>query len=59
MLWTTNLLGLSLMLPRMAWHLGIGRYVDTRDGSQTRITSRITSLKELKKKSECTIINES
>jgi len=55
MLWTTNLLGLSLMLPRMAWYLGIGRYVDTRDGSQTRITS----LKELKKKSECTIINES
>lgn len=36
MLWTTNLLGLTLMLPRMAWHLGIGRYVDARDGPRIR-----------------------
>lgn len=33
MLWTTIILGLTLMLPRIAWHLGIGRYVDRRDGS--------------------------
>ncbi|TFK43474.1 hypothetical protein BDQ12DRAFT_675042 [Crucibulum laeve] len=33
MLWTTILLGLTLMVPRMAWHLGIGRYVDSRDGN--------------------------
>ena len=32
MLWTTVLLGLTLMIPRIAWHLGIGRYVDHRDG---------------------------
>lgn len=33
MLWTTVLIGLSLMIPRIAWHLGIGRYVDRRDGN--------------------------
>lgn len=33
MLWTTVILGLSLMVPRICWHLGIGRYVDFRDGS--------------------------
>jgi hypothetical protein len=32
MLWTTLILGLSLLLPRVAWHLGIGRYVHKRDG---------------------------
>lgn len=31
MLWTTLGLGLSLMVPRLTWHLGIGRYVDARD----------------------------
>lgn len=36
MLWTTNIVGFSLLLPRMAWHLGIGRYVDTRDGPSGR-----------------------
>ncbi|KDR83681.1 hypothetical protein GALMADRAFT_236015 [Galerina marginata CBS 339.88] len=33
MLWTTVILGFSLMIPRICWHLGIGRYVDSRDGS--------------------------
>ncbi|TEB35703.1 hypothetical protein FA13DRAFT_1788315 [Coprinellus micaceus] len=32
MLWTTVLLGFTLMIPRIAWHLGVGRYVDHRDG---------------------------
>jgi hypothetical protein len=32
MLWVTVILGLTLMVPRVAWHLGIGRYVDYRDG---------------------------
>jgi len=32
MLWTTILLGLTLMIPRILWHLGVGRYVDSRDG---------------------------
>jgi hypothetical protein len=32
MLWITVFLGLTLMVPRIAWHLGIGRYVDWRDG---------------------------
>lgn len=31
-LWSTLLTGLTLMVPRIAWHLGIGRYVDKRDG---------------------------
>jgi hypothetical protein len=35
MLWATILLGLTLMVPRVAWHLGIGRYVDKRDGRGT------------------------
>jgi hypothetical protein len=32
LLWTTMLLGLSLLLPRAAWHVGIGRYKHSRDG---------------------------
>lgn len=32
MLWTTIVLGSTLMIPRIAWHLGVGRYVDSRDG---------------------------
>jgi hypothetical protein len=32
MLWLTVLLGLSLLIPRVAWHLGIGRYSESRDG---------------------------
>ena len=31
MLWATVLLGFSLMIPRITWHLGIGRYVDAID----------------------------
>ncbi|OBZ70392.1 hypothetical protein A0H81_09970 [Grifola frondosa] len=36
MLWATFLTGFSLMIPRIAWHLGIGRYVDRRDGQAHR-----------------------
>jgi hypothetical protein len=32
MLWTTIGLGFTLMVPRICWHLGIGRYVHSRDG---------------------------
>ena len=32
MLWSTVVLGLGLFVPRLAWHLGIGRYVHKRDG---------------------------
>lgn len=31
-LWLTMMTGLSLLLPRVAWHLGMWRYVHTRDG---------------------------
>ncbi|TCD68199.1 hypothetical protein EIP91_011371 [Steccherinum ochraceum] len=31
-LWLTVVTGLSLLLPRVAWHLGFGRYVHRRDG---------------------------
>jgi len=37
MLLTTFILGLTLMVPRICWHLGIGRYVDFRDGSSRKI----------------------
>lgn len=30
-LWATIILGLSLLIPRITWHLGIGRYVHSRD----------------------------
>jgi hypothetical protein len=33
MVWATVVLGLSIMIPRICWHLGIARYVDTRDGA--------------------------
>ncbi|KAF9226529.1 hypothetical protein BS17DRAFT_775778 [Gyrodon lividus] len=31
MLWATVILGFSLMVPRIMWHLGMWRYVDARD----------------------------
>ena len=36
LLWLTFLTGVSLLVPRIAWHMGIGRYVDTRDGQLSR-----------------------
>lgn len=33
-LWITIASGFTLMIPRIAWHLGIGRYVEARDGRQ-------------------------
>lgn len=36
MLWLTVILGLSLLVPRVAWHLGIGRYTEYRDGKGKR-----------------------
>jgi hypothetical protein len=41
MLWTTNILGLSLMLPRIAWHLGVSRYVDARDNPRLRLAAAV------------------
>ncbi|KAL5488086.1 hypothetical protein ACEPAI_6194 [Sanghuangporus weigelae] len=32
LLWATLLLGLTLFIPRIMWHLGIWRYVHMRDG---------------------------
>ena len=32
MLWATVVLGVALLIPRVMWHLGIGRYVHARDG---------------------------
>ncbi|KAJ8474839.1 hypothetical protein ONZ45_g13632 [Pleurotus djamor] len=34
MLWTTLLLGFTLMIPRILWHCGVGRYVHRRDSQQ-------------------------
>ncbi|KAI0650761.1 hypothetical protein C8Q79DRAFT_998535 [Trametes meyenii] len=36
LLWITFLTGLSLLVPRIAWHMGVGRYVDRRDGQASR-----------------------
>ncbi|KAH9853523.1 hypothetical protein C2E23DRAFT_884698 [Lenzites betulinus] len=36
LLWITFLTGISLLVPRFAWHMGIGRYVDRRDGQAVR-----------------------
>lgn len=35
MLWITIVSGFTLMIPRIAWHLGIGRYMESRDGRLT------------------------
>ncbi|TFK23252.1 hypothetical protein FA15DRAFT_670643 [Coprinopsis marcescibilis] len=39
MLWVTLILGLSLLFPRIAWHLGVGRYVDRRDAAHLHNSS--------------------
>ncbi|GBE79689.1 hypothetical protein BKA93DRAFT_722917 [Sparassis latifolia] len=31
-LWVTIITGFTLMVPRITWHMGVGRYVDSRDG---------------------------
>ena len=31
-IWATMLIGLSLLIPRITWHMGIGRYMESRDG---------------------------
>jgi hypothetical protein len=31
-LWIVNVTGISLLVPRVCWHLGLGRYVHMRDG---------------------------
>lgn len=33
-LWLTIISGLTLFVPRVAWHMGVGRYVAVRDGKQ-------------------------
>jgi uncharacterized membrane protein YadS len=32
LVWATVLIGISLLIPRVAWHMGIGRYMESRDG---------------------------
>ena len=31
---TTVFMGMSLLVPRVMWHAGVGRYVHSRDGDQ-------------------------
>lgn len=31
-LWVTIVSGFTLLIPRLAWHLGVGRYMESRDG---------------------------
>jgi len=35
-LWATLVFGIALLAPRIAWHMGVGRYVDSRDGRPFR-----------------------
>jgi hypothetical protein len=49
MLWTTHILGLSLLVPRLAWHLGVGRYVDARDGPGSKSTSDGSKTRQVSK----------
>lgn len=35
-LWVTIVTGLTLLVPRIAWHLGMGRYMEARDGQIER-----------------------
>lgn len=36
LLWTTIVLGFSLLIPRAMWHMGIWRYVDRHDGKSIK-----------------------
>lgn len=45
MLWTTIILGLTLMIPRVMWHLGVWRYMDSRDSVHVQALSQ-TDVKE-------------
>jgi hypothetical protein len=39
-LWLIVVLGFSLLIPRALWHLGVGRYVDMRDGHHHHLPPR-------------------
>ncbi|KAF9534267.1 hypothetical protein CPB83DRAFT_843962 [Crepidotus variabilis] len=43
MIWANVVIGSSLLIPRVCWHLGIGRYVDMRDGSHARQTPKVAT----------------
>ena len=43
LLWTTLLLGLTLLVPRAMWHLGIWRYVHKRDAGKVKIAAGVPS----------------
>ncbi|KAI6162998.1 hypothetical protein EDD17DRAFT_1570638 [Pisolithus thermaeus] len=40
MLWTTIILGLTLMIPRVMWHLGVWRYMDSRDNVHVHVQAQ-------------------
>jgi hypothetical protein len=40
-LWSTVVLGLSLLIPRVTWHLGIGRFVERRDGRPEKTPEKL------------------
>ena len=48
MLWTTVLVGVSLLIARVMWHLGIWRYTDARDRAACQGTSQPDSQSEKK-----------
>lgn len=41
MLWITVGLGSSLLIPRVAWHMGIGRYVHARDAHSQKTPGKL------------------
>jgi len=43
MLWAIVVTGLSLLVPRLSWFLGIGRYVHKRDGAARKESTPVES----------------
>ena len=40
LMWATVGGGLSLLIPRLMWHSGVGRYVEARDGLKGKANGR-------------------
>lgn len=45
-LWSTVGLGITLLIPRVLWHAGVGRYVDRRDGDFMKVPTPEERAKE-------------
>jgi hypothetical protein len=46
-LWVVVLSGASLLIPRLCWYVGVGRYVHVRDGQDTQRTMAVQTAKRI------------